>query len=88
MYAEMQMLTPLVPTREAFFLRYCKRLSATCWALVDVSVDGLRSDPPPVMLKCRRRPSGCLIQVIPRPCTLHAKPYTLSPTRKTSNPTP
>ncbi|CAI7871546.1 unnamed protein product [Closterium sp. NIES-54] len=63
MYLETQMLTPQVPTREAFFLRYCKQLSPTCWAVVDVSVDRLRSEPPPVMLKCRRRPSGILIQV-------------------------
>ncbi|CAI5471920.1 unnamed protein product [Closterium sp. Yama58-4] len=65
MYLETQMLTPQVPTREAFFLRYCKQLSPTCWAVVDVSVDRLRSEPPPVMLKCRRRPSGILIQETP-----------------------
>ena len=63
MYVESHMLTPLVPTRESFFLRCCKLLTPTCWAIVDGSVDRLRSEPPPVMLKCRRRPSGIIIQV-------------------------
>ena len=63
MYVESHMLTPLVPTRESFFLRCCKLLTPSCWAVVDVSVDRLRSEPPPVMLKCRRRPSGIIIQV-------------------------
>ncbi|KAI9161837.1 hypothetical protein LWI28_021188 [Acer negundo] len=39
MFAEMQMLTPLVPTREVYFVRYCKQISAEQWAIVDVSID-------------------------------------------------
>ncbi|EFJ23154.1 hypothetical protein SELMODRAFT_450555 [Selaginella moellendorffii] len=40
MYAEFQVLSPLVPTREAYFLRYCKQHAEGVWAIVDVSVDG------------------------------------------------
>eukprot|EP00850_Spirogloea_muscicola_P020193 SM000209S06372 [mRNA] locus=s209:183230:186615:+ [translate_table: standard] len=64
MYAELQVLSPLVPTREAFFLRYCKQVVAGCWAVADVSVDSLRSNPPPVMLRCRRRASGFVIREV------------------------
>eukprot|EP01018_Ginkgo_biloba_P016723 Gb_16030 [translate_table: standard] len=65
MYAEFQVPSPLVPTRENYFLRYCKQHSDGVWAVVDVSLDSLRGNPPPSMLRCRRRPSGCLIQEMP-----------------------
>eukprot|EP00249_Psilotum_nudum_P021391 c28090_g1_i1 orf=937-3135(-) len=65
MYAEIQMLTPLVQGREIFFLRYCKQNVDKVWVVVDVSVDSLRDNPPPSLLRCRRRPSGCLIQDMP-----------------------
>ncbi|EFJ25150.1 hypothetical protein SELMODRAFT_450557 [Selaginella moellendorffii] len=64
MYAEFQVLSPLVPTREAYFLRYCKQHAEGVWAIVDVSVDGLRENPPP-QLRNRLRPSGFLIQDMP-----------------------
>jgi homeobox-leucine zipper protein len=62
MYAELQVLSPLVPTREIYFLRYCKQHAEGVWAVVDVSVDSLRDNPPPSLMRCRRRPSGMLIQ--------------------------
>uniref|UniRef100_J3MQ68 Uncharacterized protein n=1 Tax=Oryza brachyantha TaxID=4533 RepID=J3MQ68_ORYBR len=43
MSAEFQMPSPLVPTRESQFLRYCKQHPDGTWAVVDVSLDGLRS---------------------------------------------
>ncbi|KAG2568985.1 hypothetical protein PVAP13_7NG364900 [Panicum virgatum] len=54
--------SPLVPTRESYFVRYCKQNADGTWAVVDVSLDSLR---PGSVLKCRRRPSGCLIQEMP-----------------------
>ncbi|MFS7949277.1 putative homeobox-leucine zipper protein GLAB [Helianthus anomalus] len=40
MYAELQMLSPFVPTREIHFLRYCARNSADgSWAIVDFPLD-------------------------------------------------
>ncbi|OAY81802.1 Homeobox-leucine zipper protein ROC2 [Ananas comosus] len=62
MSAEFQVPSPLVPTRECLFVRYCKQHADGTWAVVDVSLDSLR--PSPVM-RCRRRPSGCLIQEMP-----------------------
>ncbi|KAE9616811.1 putative transcription factor & lipid binding HD-SAD family [Lupinus albus] len=62
MTAELQVPSPLVPTRESYFVRYCKQHIDGTWAVVDVSLDNLRPSPSP---RCRRRPSGCLIQELP-----------------------
>lgn len=62
MTAEFQVPSPLVPTRENYFVRYCKQHGDGTWAVVDVSLDILRPSPIP---RCRRRPSGCLIQELP-----------------------
>ncbi|XP_024988638.1 homeobox-leucine zipper protein MERISTEM L1-like isoform X2 [Cynara cardunculus var. scolymus] len=62
MTAEYQVPSPLVPTRENYFVRYCKQHSDGTWAVVDVSLDNLR---PSSISRCRRRPSGCLIQELP-----------------------
>uniref|UniRef100_A0A6N2MB30 Homeobox domain-containing protein n=1 Tax=Salix viminalis TaxID=40686 RepID=A0A6N2MB30_SALVM len=59
MTAEFQLPTPLAPTRESYFVRYCKQHADGTWAVVDVSLDNLRPSP---AARCRRRPSGCLIQ--------------------------
>ncbi|CAN4087135.1 unnamed protein product [Withania somnifera] len=62
MTAEFQVPSPLVPTRENYFVRYCKQHADGTWAVVDVSLDNLRSTS---VSRCRRRPSGCLIQELP-----------------------
>ncbi|CAI9087801.1 OLC1v1021974C1 [Oldenlandia corymbosa var. corymbosa] len=62
MTAEFQVPSPLVPTRENYFVRYCKQHADGTWAVVDVSLDNLR---PSSVARCRRRPSGCLIQELP-----------------------
>ncbi|KAL1220430.1 Homeobox-leucine zipper protein HDG3 [Cardamine amara subsp. amara] len=62
MSAELQVPSPLVTTREIYFVRYCKQQAEGVWAVVDVSIDHLL---PNIQLKCRKRPSGCLIQEIP-----------------------
>ncbi|XP_042498008.1 homeobox-leucine zipper protein HDG2-like isoform X1 [Macadamia integrifolia] len=62
MTAEFQVPSPLVPTRESYFVRYCKQHADGTWAVVDVSLDNLRPNPG---TRCRRRPSGCLIQEMP-----------------------
>ncbi|GAB4830928.1 Homeobox-leucine zipper protein MERISTEM L1 [Ancistrocladus abbreviatus] len=62
MTAEFQVPSPLVPTRENYFVRYCKQHGEGTWAVVDVSLDNLRPSPIP---RCRRRPSGCFIQELP-----------------------
>ncbi|XP_052179197.1 homeobox-leucine zipper protein ROC2-like [Diospyros lotus] len=60
--AEFQAPSHLVPTREAYFARYCRRHDNGCWAVVDVSLDSLC---PSISVSCRRRPSGCLIHGMP-----------------------
>ncbi|KAH9744687.1 homeobox-leucine zipper protein HDG2 [Citrus sinensis] len=62
MTAEFQVPSPLVPTRESYYVRYCKQHGEGTWAVVDVSLDNLRPSP---AVRCRRRPSGCLIQEMP-----------------------
>jgi hypothetical protein len=62
MFAELQMLTPMVATREVYFVRYCKQLSAEQWAIVDVSVDKVENNIDASLVKCRKRPSGCIIE--------------------------
>ncbi|KAL8113836.1 hypothetical protein AgCh_020937 [Apium graveolens] len=59
MFAELQMLTPVVATREVYFLRHCKQLTADQWAIVDVSID---KDENNIDARCSRRPSGCIIE--------------------------
>ncbi|CAN1353750.1 Homeobox-leucine zipper protein PROTODERMAL FACTOR 2 [Linum perenne] len=62
MTAEFQVPSPFVPTRENYFVRYCKQQSDGTWAVVDVSLDSVRPSP---VSKSRRRPSGCVIQELP-----------------------
>ncbi|KAJ8567804.1 hypothetical protein K7X08_020012 [Anisodus acutangulus] len=62
MTAEFQVPSPLVPTRENYFVRYCKHHADGTWAVVDVSLDNLQ---PTSVSRGRRRPSGCLIQELP-----------------------
>ncbi|RDY01502.1 Homeobox-leucine zipper protein HDG11, partial [Mucuna pruriens] len=62
MYEEMHVLSPLVPSREFYFLRYCQQVEASIWVITDVSVDFMKnnnSNP-----YSWRFPSGCMIQEI------------------------
>ncbi|OQU87590.1 hypothetical protein SORBI_3003G303500 [Sorghum bicolor] len=64
MSAEIQTLTPLIPTRELHFLRHCKKLGAQKWAIVDVSLDnfepGARTSS--TLCMCLKKPSGCIVE--------------------------
>ncbi|RLN08863.1 homeobox-leucine zipper protein ROC8-like [Panicum miliaceum] len=65
MYEELHVMSPVVPTRELCFLRYCRQIEHGLWAIADVSVDLQPRDarfggPPPPPRSCRL-PSGCLI---------------------------
>lgn len=60
-YAELQLPSPLVATREMYYLRYAKKVDHL-WVVVDVAIDSLRGNPPPSLLRCRKRPSGCVIE--------------------------
>ncbi|KAL8520460.1 hypothetical protein ACS0TY_011111 [Phlomoides rotata] len=66
MYAEVQVVSPLVPTRETHFLRYCQHNAEEgSWGIVDFPLDGFQNDYPPSFPYYRRRPSGCIIQDMP-----------------------
>ena len=68
MYAEFQLPSPMVSTRESYFLRYSKRMSynSSLWVVVDVSLESLttRTNTSSIapLVRCRRRPSGCIIE--------------------------
>ncbi|KAK1308013.1 Homeobox-leucine zipper protein ROC8 [Acorus calamus] len=63
MNEELQVLSPLVATREFNFLRYCQRIEPGLWAIADVSVD--LSSRETTRSAYRKLPSGCLIQEMP-----------------------
>lgn len=65
MYEELQVLSPVVSTREFFFLRYCQQIEQGLWVIGDVSVDLSRESQFSSSSRSRRLPSGCLIQEVP-----------------------
>ncbi|KAJ4728594.1 Homeobox-leucine zipper family protein [Melia azedarach] len=66
MYAELQVVSPLVPTREAYFLRYCQQnVEEGTWAIIDFPIDSFHENIQPSFPLYRRRPSGCVIQDMP-----------------------
>ncbi|KAL1213944.1 Homeobox-leucine zipper protein HDG5 [Cardamine amara subsp. amara] len=70
MYAEFQVLSPLVPTREAYFLRYVEQNAETGnWAIVDFPIDSFHDQIQPLNANIpheyKRKPSGCIIQDMP-----------------------
>lgn len=71
MQAEVQFLSPLVPAREVVFFRYCvHNAEEGSWSIVDFPADGfqeelLQQQQTTSLVRCRRRPSGCIIQDAP-----------------------
>ncbi|RRT43997.1 hypothetical protein B296_00050826 [Ensete ventricosum] len=65
MYEELQVLSPVVPTRDFCFLRYCQQIEPGVWAVADVSVDFPGDNQLAPSSRSRRLPSGCLIEEIP-----------------------
>lgn len=63
MAAEFYAPSPLIPIRETYFARHCKRLGHGMWGVVDVSLESLFQFPSAKTF--RRRPSGCLIEEMP-----------------------
>jgi hypothetical protein len=86
MQAELQFLSPLVPAREVVFFRYCvHNADEGSWCIVDFPADGFQEEllqqqqqQTCSVVRCRRRPSGCIIQDAPNgysrvrtPITIH-----------------
>ncbi|KAK1373867.1 Homeodomain GLABROUS 11 [Heracleum sosnowskyi] len=61
MYEEIQVISPLVPTRKFYYLRFCQQVQQNLWAIVDVTYDILQQQ---FDSQCwaRRLPSGCYIE--------------------------
>ncbi|KAL6851417.1 hypothetical protein ACP4OV_020350 [Aristida adscensionis] len=67
MTAELWAVTPRLPYRRVKFLRFSKLTASGQWAVMDVSVDGIRGQQEAGVeqagvTSCRLLPSGCLIQ--------------------------
>lgn len=69
MYEELQVLSPLVPTREFYFLRFCQQIEQNAWAIVDVSYDFPEESHSNSQCRARRLPSGCIIQDMLNGCS-------------------
>ncbi|XP_024992062.1 homeobox-leucine zipper protein HDG11-like [Cynara cardunculus var. scolymus] len=66
MYEELQVLSPLVSTRQFYFLRFCQQIEQGSWAIVNVSYNLPQYNPyAQSQFKAHRLPSGCLIQEMP-----------------------
>ncbi|CAK9165736.1 unnamed protein product [Ilex paraguariensis] len=65
MYEELQVLSPLVATRQFYFLRFSQQIEQGFWAIVDVSYDLPHDNQFASQCRARRMPSGCLIQEMP-----------------------
>ncbi|RLN38861.1 homeobox-leucine zipper protein ROC3 [Panicum miliaceum] len=68
MQAEVQFPSPLVPAREVVFFRYCvHNAEEGTWSVVDFPAEGFQLEALQTssVVKCRRRPSGCIIQDMP-----------------------
>ncbi|WMV33956.1 hypothetical protein MTR67_027341 [Solanum verrucosum] len=63
---ELQIISNVVPVREIQFLRFCQKHVEGTWIIVDVSVDTIKEGSQQYKIeKCRRLPSGCIIQDMP-----------------------
>ncbi|GLJ12320.1 hypothetical protein SUGI_0188660 [Cryptomeria japonica] len=60
MYAQLQILSPLVPTRHISFFRFSQQLGNGLWAVVDFSAS---------VGWYHKHPSGCVIQDMPNGCS-------------------
>ena len=58
------MLSPLVPTRKLYFLRFVQQIEAGSWAVADVSYD-IPNQESQFSCRAHKLPSGCLIQKMP-----------------------
>ncbi|GLJ12354.1 hypothetical protein SUGI_0189180 [Cryptomeria japonica] len=69
MYAELQILSPLVPTRHISFLRFSQQPTNGMWIVVDFSLENLNYSISPSVGWYHRHPSGCVIQDMPNGCS-------------------
>ncbi|XP_020553953.1 homeobox-leucine zipper protein PROTODERMAL FACTOR 2-like isoform X2 [Sesamum indicum] len=61
MVAEFHVPSPLVKTREIYFVRCSRQIDIDTWVVADVSLETIFPSP---AVTCQRKPSGCVIQVL------------------------
>ncbi|KAK4398493.1 Homeobox-leucine zipper protein PROTODERMAL FACTOR 2 [Sesamum angolense] len=61
MVAEFQVPSPLVKTREVYFVRCSRQIDIDTWVVADVSLETVFPSP---AVTCQRKPSGCVIQIL------------------------
>ncbi|MED6212075.1 hypothetical protein PIB30_079766 [Stylosanthes scabra] len=64
-YEEMHLLSPLLPPREFFLLRFCQQLESNVWFIADVSYNHAKEEKPADQFRAWKRPSGCKIEALP-----------------------
>ncbi|XP_059071632.1 homeobox-leucine zipper protein HDG5-like [Cryptomeria japonica] len=69
MYAELQILSPLVPTRHISFLRFSQQPTNGMCIVVDFSLENLNYSISPSVGWYHKHPSGCVIQDMPNGCS-------------------
>ncbi|MCE3051222.1 hypothetical protein HAX54_049150 [Datura stramonium] len=62
MYEKVHVLSPLVGSRDFFFIRCCRQIDSTIWIMVDVSYDLFKEIQSPVPSHSWKFPSGCIIK--------------------------
>ncbi|KMZ59789.1 Homeobox-leucine zipper protein ROC8 [Zostera marina] len=67
MYEEQQVLSPVVPTREFYFLRYAQQMEVGLWSISDVSVE--LSPESKFQNQPRKLPSGVIIEDMSNGCS-------------------
>ncbi|XP_059071630.1 homeobox-leucine zipper protein ROC7-like [Cryptomeria japonica] len=69
MYAELQILSPLFPTRHISFLRFSQQPTNGMCIVVDFSLENLNYSISPSVGWYHKHPSGCVIQDMPNGCS-------------------
>ncbi|XP_059071633.1 homeobox-leucine zipper protein HDG5-like [Cryptomeria japonica] len=69
MYAKLQILSPLVPTRHISFLRFSQQPTNGMWIVVDFSLENLNYSISPSVGWYHKHPSRCVIQDMPNGCS-------------------
>ncbi|KAH9321379.1 hypothetical protein KI387_016018, partial [Taxus chinensis] len=65
MFAEFQVLSHMVSTRQTYFFRYSQRHINGMWVVVDISTESLNGNASASVGHYHKHPSGCTIQEMP-----------------------
>ncbi|PSS00172.1 Homeobox-leucine zipper protein [Actinidia chinensis var. chinensis] len=69
-YEQMHTLSPLLPPRDLYFLRYCHQIGEGSWMIVEVSYDIFDGSQYMYPYLSWRLPSGCLVRDMSNGCSM------------------